>query len=167
MITVEHTIKSKAILSDCKNYRYLLKKEWHKDKKGAVVLMLNPSKADSLKLDKTVMNVMNYLIEKDYGSMTIVNLYAYMTTYPKELKNRDKSMEKANDEFIKNAASQGDTVIVAWTKNDHINRKRDVEKLLMPYRTKLKCFQDESGKKPRHPRDLSFKWTLVDYEFMK
>jgi hypothetical protein len=55
--------------------------------------MLNPSKADMLKNDKTVMNVNNFLIDENYGSMTVVNLFAYRATDPKNLKYRNDEQD--------------------------------------------------------------------------
>ncbi|WP_195837980.1 DUF1643 domain-containing protein [Tissierella pigra] len=55
-------------------YRYLLKKQWSEGKNTAAVIMLNPSKANSLKMDQTVMNVMNYLVDNGFSGMSIVNL---------------------------------------------------------------------------------------------
>ena len=61
-------------------YRYLLKKQWGEGKKTAGIIMLNPSKADSLKMDLTVMNVTNYLVDNGFSGMSIVNLFSYMKT---------------------------------------------------------------------------------------
>ncbi|OZQ68430.1 hypothetical protein CA600_06355 [Paenibacillus sp. VTT E-133280] len=44
--------------------------------------------------------------------------------------------------------------------------KKDDERMLYPYADKLKCFQDDRKRKPRHPRDYSESWSLVDYDFM-
>ena len=39
-------IKSKAIFSDDKEHRLLLRKEWNNEKPSAMVIMINPNTAD-------------------------------------------------------------------------------------------------------------------------
>ncbi|MBE9913691.1 DUF1643 domain-containing protein [Paenibacillus donghaensis] len=166
----ENTITSRAIFSDNGRYRYRLTRTWDVDKNKGALLMLNPSKATELITDRTVMNVTNYLINKGYGGLEIINLFAYMTTDPSELTNRDHFYESFNDNYILEVVGSNeiDFVIIGWGSDpkDRVLRKRHVENLLIPYEHKLKCFQDEKMRKPRHPRDYSDSWTLVDYEFM-
>ena len=165
---MEKIIKSKAILSDDELYRYKLCRIWDENKPKSTIVMLNPSKADTLITDRTVMNVTNYLIENNYGSVTVVNLFAFMATDPKFLKQRDEKQEALNNDYLKEAFFDSDVIIVAWVrdKDKCVTRKREVEKLLLEFKGKIKCFEDGSGKKLRHPRDLGLDWKLVDYEFM-
>lgn len=160
-------INSEAVFSDDKKYRYKLTRTWDKDKKKATIIMLNPSKASELKSDRTVINVTNFLIDNNYGSINIVNLFAYMPTEPKELSQRNNEFEKYNDKYIIESLEKSDIVIVGWGSDNkkYISRKRQVEELLKPHINKIKCFKDDKGKKSRHPRDLTEKWTLENYEF--
>lgn len=59
-------------------------------------------------------------------------------------------------------------IIVAWVrdKDKYVRRKRAVKKLLLNYREKIKCFEDNNVKKLRHSRDLTVNWKLIDYKFM-
>lgn len=160
------TIESKVILSDDGLYRYSLMRTWDKNKKKAAVIMLNPSKANVLKSDKTVMNVTNFLIDHDYGSLTIVNLFSYIATDSKKLTERNLDNEAPNDDYIRDVCSKADVIIVAWTKDrKHVTRKREVEIILKEHEYKLKCFIDGAGNKPRHPRDLGENWSLGNYVF--
>lgn len=160
------TMVSKAIYYDEeRKYRYFLSRTWDKNKKIVTVLMLNPSKANTIVSDKTVNNVIQYFADSEYGSVKVVNLFAFASPDPTELKNRDKHMEELNDEYIKCACKNSHLIIIAWKRGDRKPRKRQVAKMLQKFENKLKCFQDEKGKKPRHPRDLNKNWTLVDYSF--
>lgn len=165
---IEKSIKSSAILSDDEQYRYKLTREWDANKPKCTVVMLNPSKADMLITDRTVMNVTNYLIENNFGSLTVVNLFAYRTTDPKFLNKREEVQESINNQYLMESFYDSDTIIVAWVrdKDKYVMRKREVERLLLEFKSKIKCFEDSSGKKLRHPRDLNFGWRLVDYEFL-
>lgn len=161
-------MKSTVLLSDDEQYRYRLTRVWDDNKPSATVIMLNPSKADMLITDRTVMNVTNYLVSNNYGSLTVVNLFAYRTTDPKFLTQRDSEQEELNNRYLAESFVESDTLIVAWVrdKDKYVMRKREVEGILAAYRDKVKCFEDGKGKKLRHPRDLGLDWKLVDYEFM-
>lgn len=168
VLELESTIYNKAIFSQDKKYRYKLTTTWDENKKKATIIMLNPSKASELKSDKTVMNVTNFLIDtNEYGSLSIVNLFAYISTDPTQLFHRNKELEEVNDKYILQAVEKSDLIIIAWGSyiKDHVKRKRKVEEMLKSYKYKIKCFKDDKGKKPRHPRDLTDKWTLDNYEF--
>jgi len=129
--------------------------------------MLNPSKADSLKIDLTVMNVMNYLVSNGFSGMTVVNLFSYMTTDPKELKYRRQDYEEINIKYLEQAFEYASIIIIGWTRGENIMEKRKVKNLLSKYSQKLKCFKDNNGKVMRHPsRGFNEEWTLVDYDFM-
>lgn len=165
--TEESTITSKAIYdNEERHYRYFLSRTWNKKKKIITTLMLNPSKANTLVSDKTVNNVIRYFENSEYGSLQVVNLFAYAASDPKDLKYRKQDKEELNNNHIVNACENADLIIIAWTRGGKKTRKREVAKLLEPFQDKIKCFQDETGKKPRHPRDLKKEeWKLVDYSF--
>lgn len=165
MIQENATIKSSVTLSDNKEYRYNLSRIWDESKSKATVIMLNPSTADMLKTDRTVMNLTNFLVDKDFGSLTVVNLFAFRATDPDDLKNKKGDFEILNDRFLKKALESADVIIIAWTRGNYKVRKREVEQMLYGYEDRTKCFLDNKGSKPRHPRDLGRGWSLVDYEF--
>lgn len=169
VMVLEKSIKSTAIVSDDGNYRYRLTRVWDSNKERVAVIMLNPSKANELKSDKTVMNITNFLIDNDFGSVDIVNLFSYMSTDSSKLHKREEQFERYNNTYIQLAFEEADIIIIAWVRDDtkYIKkRKIEIEKMLIPYKSKTKCFKDSEGIKPRHPRDLGDKWTLEDYDFM-
>lgn len=55
MIEETTVIKSKAIFSDDKKHRLLLRREWDNEKKTAMIVMINPNTADTLCMDLTTM----------------------------------------------------------------------------------------------------------------
>jgi len=164
---IKKVINSTATMSDNDEYRYRLVKIWDWNLKIAGIIMLNPSKADVIKVDATVMNITNYLIDNGYGGIDIVNLYAYRTTDPRFLTNRDQQFESINNDYIHEVTKDRDIMIIAWgsDNNKYKTRKREVERILLPYSEKLKCFEDESGKQPRHPLLLADDWCLTNYQF--
>ena len=59
MLEETTTIRSKAIFSDDKEHRLLLRKEWDSEKPTAMVIMINPNTADTVNFDMTTMLVLN------------------------------------------------------------------------------------------------------------
>ena len=55
------TIKCKAIFSDDRTHRMLLRHEWEKAGKSAMIIMINPNTADTLNIDLTTMLTINNL----------------------------------------------------------------------------------------------------------
>ena len=50
MKTMATQIKSKALFSDDSEHRLLLRREWDKSKKSAMIIMINPNTADTLNI---------------------------------------------------------------------------------------------------------------------
>ncbi|MCE7791519.1 DUF1643 domain-containing protein [Salipaludibacillus sp. CUR1] len=164
---IEQQIKMKVVMSDCRRYRYLYTKVWDENKPGATVIMLNPSKADMVKLDKTVLSLTNYFVSSEFGQFKIANMYSFMCTEPKDLKYKNELLEKVNDSFIQRACEGTDFILIGWGSdhNKRKGRKKEVEQLLRNHSHKLKCFIDSQNKSPRHPRDIADDWRLIDYKF--
>ena len=164
--TVEANIKSIAIMSNNEEYRYRLTRIWDEKKEIAGIIMINPSKANALKTDRTIMNVMNYLIDKNFGGVDVVNLFSFITTEQENLNQRNIVYENPNDYYISQMIEERSMIIVAWGSNnkEHNFRKNEVEIILLPYKNKLKCFRDKNGRNTRHPLHLTADWELVDYK---
>ena len=76
MKTETTVMKSKALFSDNGEHRLLLRREWDKNGKAAMIIMINPNTADTLCMDMTTMLVLNNLHKLGFGSVNIVNLYS-------------------------------------------------------------------------------------------
>ena len=61
MKTETTVMKSKALFSDDGEHRLLLRREWDKNSKCAMIIMINPNTADTLCMDMTTMLVLNNL----------------------------------------------------------------------------------------------------------
>lgn len=163
MKEISKSITHSAILSEVEKYRFLLKREWDKDKTNATLIMLNPSKANLLKSDMTITNTMNYLMDKDFGSMTVVNLFPFMATSPKDLVGHKEDFKLENDKIIMEACENADNIFVGWVRGENKNRVKEVEGILRKYSDKVYFFQDDKGIKPRHPRNITNKWSILKY----
>ncbi|MCG7337162.1 DUF1643 domain-containing protein [Sporosarcina sp. ACRSM] len=169
MITKEHIMKTKAIYSEYQNYRYSLTKIWDEDKPKAAFIGINPSDATELLMDKTVMNLTNYLIQNGYGQVEIVNLFAYRSKKQDGLKNRKENDELHNVEFIRKALEDSQLIIVGWGRDADGKAKykeaiNNVKRELLPFKERVKCFQDKKGHINCHlSMGYSEEWRLVNY----
>ena len=69
-----------AIISECEQYRYELRRIWQ-PKKGLVCwVMLNPSIADANIDDPTIRRCIGYTAKWGYGGRVVVNLFALRAT---------------------------------------------------------------------------------------
>ena len=144
-----------AKFSKCRKYRYTLWRTWNVKKPKVMFLGLNPSTADEINNDPTVTRCINYSKLWGYGGMYMMNLFAFRTTYPAELKNTINPIGKDNDYWIKKISKTADKCIGAWGNDgDFLNRSKDVEKLI----PKLYCLKINNSGEPSHP--LYLKSTL-------
>lgn len=154
MKTVKTTLTTEAIFSKDGTKRYLLQKTWDKSKKKAMVIMLAPSEASGIMLDNTTLLVLNNAYRLDYGSVSILNLFATLN---------DFALKKAEDEDTENiqaiikAADTADTIIYAAGVGKATNkafrlRQEQVLTALRPYEAKLHCLCDSMGNsRLQHP----------------
>lgn len=147
MITEKDTIKCEAVFNDERTHRFLWKQVWNKDKPIACVIMINPCQANTVVTDTTTFLVVNNIYRLgDYGGVTIVNLFSLLT--PKlSFKVSGKLNDEHNDEYIKKAAEEASTVILAWGKSSDTNlrvaeRAKQVIELLDTQKEKLRIISD-------------------------
>ena len=149
---------SGAIIED--EYRYLLWRKWDPSLEGVLFIMLNPSTADSKKNDPTITKCIKYAKNWGFGSLFVVNLYAYRTSDPRTLVMVDNPVGPKNDEYIKTLSSIIPNKIAAWGNSIFIeSRVKRVYPLVDPvYYLDL----SKSGN-PKHPLYLpkNIKWVTV------
>lgn len=68
------------------DYRYILGRKWDEKKPQVTFVMLNPSTADAQQDDPTLGKCIKFATSWDYGSLEVVNLFAYRATKPCELR---------------------------------------------------------------------------------
>lgn len=161
-------IKSKALFSDDGQHRLLLRKEWDKNKKTAMIVMINPNTADTLNYDLTTMLVINNLNELGFGSVNIVNLYSRIMEKLSLRFNSDEDLLESDiDKIIEQYAAMSDAIIIAWGSiGNNSQRVRDRQsellELLKNHANKLY----KIGEKGFHPLTPAVRnsWELEPYE---
>ena len=171
MLTETSTIKSKAVFSDDKKHRLLLKKEWDKSKPTATIILINPNTADTLNVDTTKMLIINNLNKLGLGSVDIVNMYSRIALKLYFRFNSDKDLlDSENDEIILKSAEKSDKIIIAWgsvgNNSQRVrNRQKDILEMLANYNDKICIITDGETSKGYHPLTPKVReeWFLKPY----
>ena len=82
-------------------YRYSLYRGWETNApKRIAFVMLNPSRADATNDDPTLCRCISFARSWGYGSLEVVNLFAYRASKPEELKTVTDPVGSENDRYI-------------------------------------------------------------------
>ncbi|MBD2303195.1 DUF1643 domain-containing protein [Nostoc sp. FACHB-190] len=142
-------MKKFAVIND--NYRYLLVREWDINKPQITFVMLNPSTADAEQDDPTLRKCINFAQSWGYGSLEVVNLFAYRATKPRHLRQVADPVGSENDYYLQLATKRAALIIVAWGVNGSFqNRNQEVLSLISGQQL-LYCLGVTKHGHPRHP----------------
>lgn len=164
--TETSTMKTTVIYNDNKTHRYLLRKEWNDERPEAMILMLSPSVADTVSVDRTTMLVLENLERLHYGKVSIVNLFSALNG-----KRSESELDDENLAHITEAAQRAECIIYAvGTGGDGnktvLKQQRDILNLLNPWKDKMKCIADTNGKKFYHPLcPVVHHWRLERFDY--
>lgn len=115
-------LKDRIKIEEETEYRFYLDIPFNIDNdRVVVVIMKNPSSADSLKCDMTISKVCNAAKNNQYGRVIIMNLFPIRATYASDVvkfysyHDYNKQMKMNLDLIIK--VSKGKDVVFAWGTN--------------------------------------------------
>lgn len=154
-----------AIFDDCETpiKRYFLEKRWGNGDKVFGAIMMNPSRATSIKSDKTVNAIVDYAKTRGFDAIYIVNIIPYIDSNSDNLKlmqyNEIKSMveELTAKKSIIYTLKNSSELLLGWGKIGHDFFKVLLEdkKIRQEFKNNAsKCFSvrlDVKGKFPIHP----------------
>jgi hypothetical protein len=124
-------MKTGANFSACRKYRFVLWRIWDESKPYAMFIGLNPSTADEVENDNTIIRCMNYAKGWGYGSLCMTNLFAYRATDPAAMRSEPNPIGESNNEWLVKLATNAGVVVAAWGNNgSHLNRSSEVLKLI-------------------------------------
>jgi hypothetical protein len=152
-----------AELSDCGAFRYELRRIWDDTKRLIVFVMLNPSKADASRSDRTIDKLIRLAHRWGCGGFIVVNLYAYRTDDPKVLAEQGWLVGPENDRWITKACG-GRHVVCAWGSNAAgMSRETEVRKLIRAAAAKTWAIKINKDHTPAHPLYLREDMPMVEY----
>lgn len=157
-------MKKGAVIDLMELYRYSLWREWDANAPRVAFVMLNPSRADATTDDPTIRRCISFAQSWGYGSLEVVNLFAYRASKPAELKKAIDPIGSENDYYLEKAIKSADKIIVAWGNYGNFrNRCREVFDLLTSF-DKLYCLGITKRGYPRHPLYVKTNAKLVYYQ---
>lgn len=146
----EGVMKTKAIFDEERQHRYLLTKEWDKDKPKMAVILLVAGTSDGIIQDVTTACIINCVSKLGYGSVEITNLFSRLDTQIETDMDSEEFTDEENDKYILESANKADKVVLGWGKADANNlkvkwRANEVMTLLEAYKNKFHVIGDGRG----------------------
>ena len=145
--------------------KYLVRKEWDKNKRKALVLMKNAGHTDEIVQDQTTMYVINNLAKLDYGSAIIMNLSPSL-----EGKDTNESATE-NLKCVQEEVTKVDDVIIAVGTGIETNKESQkqlymIVAILLDKKANILQIECPKGRKGFHPLYPAVKneWKLVPYD---
>ena len=145
-------LENDAVVSSCGKYRYLLRRTWDYNKPRALLVMLNPSTADATVDDATIRSCVRLLSGQGYGSMEVVNVYAFRATDPRELAQQSNPFGVHNLNVVEAAIRRCDVVICAWgAYPPAVPHAAPILSAIRSQRPASYCFGKTKSGAPKHP----------------
>ena len=129
---ISATIKVEVTESDDAKHRYVLYKEWDKDKPTCTIITLFPGSAELVITDTTQMLITNQLYTMGYGSFYSVNLFSKVGISARGQKAFANATNKTNDDTILDCVGKSKAIIFAWGSLPDKNKvvKQRVDRLI-------------------------------------
>jgi hypothetical protein len=141
-------MKSDAVLSECRAYRYALWRVWDDHKPYAMFIGLNPSTADEIEDDPTIRRCIQFAKFWGYGGLCMTNLFAFRATKPTDMKKALDPIGIENDQWLIKLANNAGVVVGAWGNDGAFQGRAGHVMALLPEISYLKL--NISGQ-PSHP----------------
>ena len=158
----------KVSIDEANQYRYLFECNWSPGGRFVTFIMLNPSVGNVEQTDPTLVRCLQYAKLWGYDGLKVVNLFAYIATDPEKLNEVLDPVGPENDDYIRYAAENSDTVILAWGEclSTHAAKQRMDETFALVQHKKPCCLKVTAhGNYPRHPLYLSKDLQPIPYMF--
>jgi hypothetical protein len=140
-----------AIFDVNDRYRYSLWRAWSAHHPRVAFILLNPSTADEQRNDPTIRRCMRFARAWNFGSMEVLNLFAFRATDYKELFRASDPIGQENSRFLLQEVQRCSTVVLGWgTRGKFLSRDRQVIQLLAD-RKEVYCLGLTKDGQPRHP----------------
>lgn len=147
---LKSVLRTEVTYDDEMKNKYVVKKEWDKSKRKALILMKSAGLADEIVQDQTTMYVMNNLAKLDYGSVVIMNLF----TSIEEKDTNEPSTE--NLKCVLEEVTKVDDIIIAVgtgieTNKEALKRLHMIVAILLDKKANILQIECPKGRKGFHP----------------
>lgn len=140
-----------AVIDTSGKYRYSLNRKFKSGEGHITFVMLNPNQADAEHDDPTICKCMSYALRWGFQSLEVVNLFAFRTPSPQDLKKAHDPVGGENDEYLREAFKRSDLLMLAWGNHGgYLSRDRAVLELRKRSHQAWCLMLNRDGQ-PRHP----------------
>lgn len=136
-----------ALFSEDRKYRYALLRNWDLNKPLIMFIGLNPSTANENQDDATIRRVCRFAFDWDFGGVYMMNLFAWVTPYPEELRKVEDPIGD-NDKWLIKAQAKCDEVVFCWGNFPEAKERSEQVMKMFPSAKALILNKDGT---PRHP----------------
>lgn len=141
-----------ALFSPCRRWRYLLWRRWDHDKGICAFIGLNPSTADETEDDPTIRRCIRFAKDWGYGSLWMLNAYAFRATDPHVMKAQGaNALGPLNNEYIAQTVALCGMVVAGWGTHCHPAREQAIAEIVNASNRPLYCLGLTKDGHPRHP----------------
>lgn len=153
-------MKRDALISPNGVYRYALHRLWSPGDRFLLAIMLNPSVADATVDDPTVTRLIKRAQVGQFDGLTVCNLYAYRSPYPKILEQQyergNDVIGPCNDQVIMEEIARCASVLIAWGNHKLVAKRErvvlaNIQRLHNPF-----CLGLTSDGYPSHPLHVAY-----------
>ncbi len=131
-------------------YRYHLWRAWGRGERRVAFIMLNPSTADGQRDDPTVRRCLGFARAWGYDALDVVNLFAYRTPRPADVRAAADPVGPDNDRFLLDVTARAGLVVAAWGNHGAWLGRTDAVRHLLAD-VPLHCLALTGQGQPRHP----------------
>ncbi len=150
---------SGATFSNCRKYRYKLWRIWDPNKPMVMFIGLNPSTANEDTDDPTIRRVMKFAKDWGYGGVYMMNLFAWVTPKPEELKKCENPLGD-NNNMLEAVAAKSELIVCAWGAfKEAKERSMEVTKMF----PQGMCLGINGDGSPKHPLYIAGNTRLIKY----
>jgi hypothetical protein len=147
-------VHADAIFDAERKNRLRLRRIWNERLPQLAWCLTNPSKAGERVDDPTVRKLQTYTRLLGFGGISLVNVFPWCATNPKEIHKREETEELIvqNLGMIQGEADTCEMMICGWGRNGLIDsRSNRVRAWLLKYRAKVYALRLLRDGEPEHP----------------
>lgn len=113
-----------------------------------MIIGLNPSTADEVEDDPTLIRCINFAKSWGYGGVCMTNLFAYRATDPNDMKAAADPVGASNNRWLTRLAKEAGIVVAAWGNDgSYLNRASQIKNKI----PNLYCLKMNKSGEPAHP----------------
>ena len=141
-------------------YRYALWRRWDNRQPLLMFVGLNPSTANEADDDPTIRRVKKFAADWGYGGVYMMNLFAYVSTDPKQLLiDQKEKIGALNDIYLAAISKKCKSIVLAWGNFKVNGRDKSIIKMF----PEAMCLGINKNGTPKHPLYLAANTPLVKF----